>query len=329
MGGARKDADEETHAGAPEDGAEGTLPVLAGGQQRRELRLDDSRTTVFSTLTRISATPKSPMATARKLTPSPRSARPCVKRVKPDRWSMPTIATASPSDDHHQRFQHRSRPHVGEDDEAQDHQRELLGRPELQRQAGQQRGQQHQPEHAERPGNVGADGGDRQGRARAALAGHLVAVEAGHHRGRLTRDVHQDRRRRASVHRAVVDPRQHDDGGDGLHAERGREQDGDAAQRADPGEDAHDRAEHDAQRAVEEVHRREADREAVQEALLGYPRARAPFSERQDPGRQGDEQHPAEHDVRRDAADQRQHDRRRPAGLSQHPHRQRQEQRPS
>src|SRR5262245_29863748 len=51
----------------------------------------------------------------------------------------------------------------------------------------------------------------------------------------------------------------------------------------------------------------------------------APHSKRQDPGRQGDLEDATENDVGRDAADQCQHDRLRPADLSQHPHGQRQE----
>src|SRR6266508_1152854 len=49
-------------------------------------------------------------------------------------------------------------------------------------------------------------------------------------------------------------------------------------------------------------------------------------SKRQDSGWQGDQEHSAKHDIRGDAPDQRQHDRRQPADLAQHPRRQRQKQ---
>ena len=48
-------------------------------------------------------------------------------------------------------------------------------------------------------------------RAGAALLRHLVAVERGDDRGHLARDVHQDRRGRAAVLRAVVDAGEHDE----------------------------------------------------------------------------------------------------------------------
>lgn len=66
------------------------------GRSAESFGLMTSRITFCSTFTRISATPNRPIATARKLTPSPSSTRPCVNRAKPERWSMPTIATASP-----------------------------------------------------------------------------------------------------------------------------------------------------------------------------------------------------------------------------------------
>ena len=46
------------------------------------------------------------------------------------------------------------------------------------------------------------------------LAGHLVPVKTGHDRGRLSGNVHQDRGRGSSVHGPVIDPGEHDDGGD-------------------------------------------------------------------------------------------------------------------
>src|SRR5207247_10854187 len=57
----------------------------------------------------------------------------------------------------------------------------------------------------------GADRGDAQCRAGAALLRHGVAVDAGHYRGGLARNAHQDRGSRAAVLRAVIDAGEHYD----------------------------------------------------------------------------------------------------------------------
>jgi len=62
---------------------------------------------------------------------------------------------------------------------------------------------------------------------------HRVAVDAGHDRGGLAGNSHQDRRGRAAVHRPVVDPSQHDDGGGGIQPVAGRQE------QADPGQGTH------------------------------------------------------------------------------------------
>ena len=89
----------------------------------------------------------------------------------------------------------------------------------------------------------------------AALARHLVAVEAGHHRGRFARQVDQDRGGRAAVLRAVVDAGEHDQRRHRVQVEGDRQQHRDGRDRADAGQHADQRAEHDADQAVEQVDR--------------------------------------------------------------------------
>src|SRR5216684_3900429 len=59
------------------------------------------------------------------------------------------------------------------------------------------------------------DSRDGEGRARAALACHLVPVEQRHDGSGFSGHVHEDRRRGTAVHRAVVDAREHDQRGGG------------------------------------------------------------------------------------------------------------------
>ena len=72
-----------------------------------------------------------------------------------------------------------------------------------------------------------------------ALAGHLVAVQAGDHRGGLPGDVHQDGGGGAAVHGPVIDPGEHDDGGNRGHMKGGGQEQGDGGHRPEPGQDAH------------------------------------------------------------------------------------------
>ena len=60
-----------------------------------------------------------------------------------------------------------------------------------------------------------------------------MAVERGDDRGRLARDVDQDRRGRAAVLRAVIDAGEHDHGGRRIEIEGQRQQHRDGRDRAD------------------------------------------------------------------------------------------------
>ena len=66
------------------------------------------------------------------------------------------------------------------------------------------------------PADEGPHGRDAQGRARSSLAGHLVSVQTGHHRGGFAGDIEKDGSRGAAIHGPIVDPRQHDDRATGL-----------------------------------------------------------------------------------------------------------------
>jgi hypothetical protein len=81
------------------------------------------------------------------------------------------------------------------------------------------------------------------------LLGHLVAVERGHHRGRFTRDVDQDRGGRAAVLRAVIDAGEHDQRADRRQPEGDRQQHRDGGERADAGQHADQRADQRADQA--------------------------------------------------------------------------------
>ena len=98
-------------------------------------------------------------------------------------------------------------------------------------------------------GEERADRRDAERDAGPALARHLVAVEHGDDRGRLARDVDQDRRRRAAVLRAVVDAGEHDQRADRIEAEGDRQQDGDGGDRPDAGQHADQRADQAADEA--------------------------------------------------------------------------------
>ena len=121
---------------------------------------------------------------------------------------------------HRNRLEQRA---VRQDDgshQAEHHQREVLGGAELQRDFGQRRGEHRHDHGGDAAGEERTDRRGRERRTRPALTRHLVAIEAGHDRGRLARDVDQDRRRRAAVLRAVIDAGEHDQRGDRARGRR-------------------------------------------------------------------------------------------------------------
>ena len=112
---------------------------------------------------------------------------------------------------------------------------------------------------ATRAGEERAERRDRQRRAGAALARHLVAVDAGDDRRGLARQVDQDRRGRAAVLRAVEDAGQHDQAGHRLEMEGERQQHRDGRDRPDAGQHADQRADQAAEQREAEIGRRQRD----------------------------------------------------------------------
>ena len=83
--------------------------------------------------------------------------------------------------------------------------------------------------------------------------GHLMPVQAGDHRGRLTRDIHQDGSGRAAVHGAVIDPGQHDDRGNRGDLEGGGKEQGNGSSRAETGQNTHQRPDKNPEETVDQI----------------------------------------------------------------------------
>ena len=166
-------------------------------------------------------------------------------------------------------------------DQAERHQRAVVGRAEFLRHARQRFGEDHDDDGADGAGEERADGRDRQRRAGAAVARHLVAVETGDDRGGFARQVDQDRGRRAAVLRAVVDAGQHDQRGGRRQVEGDRQQHGDGRHRADAGQHADQGADHAAEQGVEQVLEgdgdAQAERQIVQQVHMSPPCPTARF----------------------------------------------------
>ena len=104
--------------------------------------------------------------------------------------------------------------------EGQQVQREILGRAKLKGDTRQHGGQQHQPDGGEEGADEGRNTRDHKGLARAALLGHRVAIQRGHHRRLVARYVQQDGRDPPAIHRAVIDRRQQDQCGNRIEPHR-------------------------------------------------------------------------------------------------------------
>ena len=210
----------------------------------------------------ISAMPNTPMTSGTKPMPSNRSLMSKVKRVLPVLTSVPTRPSSMPRKIMPSALMHRpARQHDGEH-EAQRHQREIVRRRELLGELGQRRRGDGDGDGGDAAGEERADGGNGERRAGAALARHLVAVEAGDDRARLARQVDQDRRGRAAVLRAVVDAGQHDERALGGQEVGGRQQQRHRRHRADARQHADGGADDGAHQAPEQVLQRDRDREA-------------------------------------------------------------------
>jgi hypothetical protein len=167
--------------------------------------------------------------------------------------------------DHGDGLEQRARGQHHGADQAQHHQREVLGRAEFEGHLGQRRGKGGQDQCAHAAGEEGSHAGRRQRGPRPPLARHLVAVDHGHHRGRLARQVDQDGRGGAAVLGTVVDAGQHDQRGNGRQRVGGRQQHGDGGNRTNARQHADQRAQQHADEGVHQVLEGEGDAEAERE----------------------------------------------------------------
>ena len=137
----------------------------------------------------------------------------------------------------------------------------------MQRHLRQRRREQGDHQSGDAAGEERTDRRDRKRRTGAALARHLVAVDAGDHRGRLARDIDQDGRGRAAVLRAVVDAGEHDQRRDRRQSESQRQQHRDGGQRPDAGEHPDYRAQQHAEETIHQVLPVQRDAETDAEVL--------------------------------------------------------------
>ena len=154
---------------------------------------------VSSMFSRTSEIPKSPMTTGTSPTPSS-----SLRDIEGEPGQPGDVVQAHGPEikaegGHHQGPDHGSRGQEGQDLSPRTIRREVFRRAEFEGEVTSGGRNQHQADDADRSGDEGAEGRNPQGRAGPAVAGHLVAVEAGHHRGGFARDVHQDRRGGAAV----------------------------------------------------------------------------------------------------------------------------------
>ena len=99
----------------------------------------------------------------------------------------------------------------GHQQDAKQRQGGVLRWSEVQGDAGDDRGQQREPDDRDGRAHKRADRRDTQGRSRFALFGQREAVEDGDHRGGLPGQAQQHRGDGAAVLGAVVDAGEHDD----------------------------------------------------------------------------------------------------------------------
>ena len=274
VGRARNDADEEAQHGAAADGADRLAPLFPRRKQLAKTRLLHEGRRGLARGDEHLGEPEEPDR----------------ERHDPDAVAQLDHAKGEAKiarhliDAHHSEHEperrhgegldHRSAAHVGEHEQPQEEQGEVLGRPQAEGEVGQGRRQQHEGDHRERARHEGANRGDGEGGARAPAAGHLVAVDAGHHRRRFPGNAHEDRGGRAPVHRAVVDAGEEDDSARGVEAEGGGQQEADPRQRAHAREHPHEGADEAADEGVEEHAGRERHSEAQGQVLQGLRHAR-------------------------------------------------------
>ena len=193
---------------------------------------------------------------------------PYANRNFPDTGSIPTQPSQRPGGHHQKSLDDRAAGQKSGEKQTQEGEGEILGRAELQRKGRQRIRQKGEPHDASRSGDERADGGDGKRRPGAPLFGHLIPIDARDDRGRLSGDVQENRGRGAAVHGPVVDPGQHDDGGQRVPDGVGeRQEKGDGRRRPQAGQDPDHRPQHRTDQGKEEVDRRRRQCEPLQQEL--------------------------------------------------------------
>ena len=170
--------------------------------------------------------------------PSSSCGMPNEKRALPVSWSMPTRPSARPRNRLNSPRVERGAEQRRHGAEREHREAEVLGRAESQRHRRQQRREERQRDRGERARDERADGRGGERRRAAPLPRHLMAVDGGGDRAGFAGRVEQDAGRRSAVHRAVVDPAEHDEGADRIEGERDREEHRDGQRRPDAGQHA-------------------------------------------------------------------------------------------
>ena len=136
---------------------------------------------------------------------------------------------------------------------AEQRERGVLRRPEVQRDAGHDGRQQRQPDDRDRRADKGSDGRNTESRSGPALFGQREAIEHGDHRRRLAGQSQQHRGDRAAVLGPVVDAGEHDDRRHRVDGVGDRQQDRDSGRRPESRQHADDHADQNPDKAVEQV----------------------------------------------------------------------------
>ena len=105
----------------------------------------------------------------------------------------------------------------------------------------ERRGSDDEHDCRKRSANERPDRGDSECCSAAPFSRHLVTVYACDRRSTLTRHIDQHAGDRSSVHRPVIDRREHNDGARSVELERQRHKDRDTRDRADSRQNADSR----------------------------------------------------------------------------------------
>src|SRR5262249_13202246 len=184
------------------------------GNRWVSLELNTTRSELWPRLLMISPIANTPTATTMKPMPSVSSVTPKLKRCVPVLTSVPTMPSRSPITTMASDLIMSPCANTAAATRPISISEKYSGAANLSASSAGG-GREHRTQHHPRGrGKDRAEGGDGERRPRAALPRHLIAVDAGHHRGGLARQVDQDGGGRAAVLRAVIDAGEHDQGTD-------------------------------------------------------------------------------------------------------------------